>query len=314
MLTEEIRLLDAVFQGLVKRRRGTMVRRGGAGSRDFEVSLPFGGQEVLVGVESGWTAEDALFLFIRHARSRATVVDAHPFLPPRPAGVPEVVGRAELPDDPQKGPGGRAGGHGTATPSAPAGTHDTPATPALPARPGFSVSLREMTLPERIFHRVVGRQVRADPKRPGWFHVELDSDDVLSNALQPGLRNPLAQLISGRPLAHLSIAMTPQFYRIRRSPVLFGLEELDAFITRALELFTTAIALPPAAAAEVPGLFLVDMLYATGRGARCGVCGEEAASRRVLCGKCATPHHEECWSYSGGCSVFGCGCTTRAIT
>jgi hypothetical protein len=29
-------------------------------------------------------------------------------------------------------------------------------------------------------------------------------------------------------------------------------------------------------------------------------------SRVVYCGKCRTPHHEECWSYVGQCSTYGC--------
>lgn len=39
---------------------------------------------------------------------------------------------------------------------------------------------------------------------------------------------------------------------------------------------------------------------------QCQVCGEKMESRVVFCGKCRTPHHEECWSYVGTCSTFGC--------
>jgi hypothetical protein len=38
----------------------------------------------------------------------------------------------------------------------------------------------------------------------------------------------------------------------------------------------------------------------------CQVCGEKMESRVVFCAKCRTPHHEECWSYVGTCSTFGC--------
>jgi hypothetical protein len=38
----------------------------------------------------------------------------------------------------------------------------------------------------------------------------------------------------------------------------------------------------------------------------CQVCGEKMESRVIYCGKCRTPHHEECWSYVGQCSTFGC--------
>ena len=38
----------------------------------------------------------------------------------------------------------------------------------------------------------------------------------------------------------------------------------------------------------------------------CQVCSEKMESRVVFCGKCRTPHHEECWSYVGQCSTYGC--------
>jgi hypothetical protein len=38
----------------------------------------------------------------------------------------------------------------------------------------------------------------------------------------------------------------------------------------------------------------------------CQVCSEKMETRVVYCGKCRTPHHEECWSYVGQCSTYGC--------
>jgi hypothetical protein len=38
----------------------------------------------------------------------------------------------------------------------------------------------------------------------------------------------------------------------------------------------------------------------------CQVCGEKMETRVVFCAKCRTPHHEECWSYVGQCSTYGC--------
>jgi Prokaryotic RING finger family 1 len=42
--------------------------------------------------------------------------------------------------------------------------------------------------------------------------------------------------------------------------------------------------------------------------AKCPVCGTKIdPAPRVLCRKCATPHHAECWAYNDGCSTFACG-------
>jgi hypothetical protein len=38
----------------------------------------------------------------------------------------------------------------------------------------------------------------------------------------------------------------------------------------------------------------------------CQVCGEKTETRVVFCAKCRTPHHEECWTYVGTCSTYGC--------
>lgn len=40
---------------------------------------------------------------------------------------------------------------------------------------------------------------------------------------------------------------------------------------------------------------------------KCPVCGEPTtAARTVRCPGCGIPHHADCWSFQGGCSVFGC--------
>jgi hypothetical protein len=44
--------------------------------------------------------------------------------------------------------------------------------------------------------------------------------------------------------------------------------------------------------------------------ARCMVCGEGLSADVVYCRSCRTPHHRDCWSYSGGCSTYGCRETT----
>jgi hypothetical protein len=38
----------------------------------------------------------------------------------------------------------------------------------------------------------------------------------------------------------------------------------------------------------------------------CNVCGEPIRDDLVYCQRCKTPHHQECWTYAGNCSVFGC--------
>jgi hypothetical protein len=39
---------------------------------------------------------------------------------------------------------------------------------------------------------------------------------------------------------------------------------------------------------------------------QCLVCGSEMTEGIVHCAKCGTPHHEECWRYTGECSTYAC--------
>ncbi len=38
----------------------------------------------------------------------------------------------------------------------------------------------------------------------------------------------------------------------------------------------------------------------------CKVCGEAIVIPHVICVACRTPCHRDCWSFVGGCSIFGC--------
>ena len=40
----------------------------------------------------------------------------------------------------------------------------------------------------------------------------------------------------------------------------------------------------------------------------CKICGESLREKPiVLCKRCQTPHHNDCWHYNEGCATFGCG-------
>lgn len=40
--------------------------------------------------------------------------------------------------------------------------------------------------------------------------------------------------------------------------------------------------------------------------ANCRICGEEMQAEIVVCRRCQTPHHRDCWEYAGGCATYGC--------
>jgi hypothetical protein len=50
---------------------------------------------------------------------------------------------------------------------------------------------------------------------------------------------------------------------------------------------------------------VVEPVKGTG-GSDCPICGHPVADTPHACHTCRTAHHQECWSYFGGCAVFGC--------
>jgi hypothetical protein len=53
-----------------------------------------------------------------------------------------------------------------------------------------------------------------------------------------------------------------------------------------------------------PSLAAAPVTY--NAGGECQICGSAMEARVVVCSKCRTPHHEECWTYNGSCSTYGC--------
>jgi hypothetical protein len=90
----------------------------------------------------------------------------------------------------------------------------------------------------------------------------------------------------------------------------FILKNRDTFTTlegrRRIELdwvaglLRAALALPRRAAPVAAA----PLVYTAG--GECQICGWAMERRVVLCVKCRTPHHEECWTWNGACSTYGC--------
>lgn len=45
---------------------------------------------------------------------------------------------------------------------------------------------------------------------------------------------------------------------------------------------------------------------------KCPVCGDPLVERVRACPRCETPHHDDCWEFSGGCSIYGCAASASA--
>lgn len=87
---------------------------------------------------------------------------------------------------------------------------------------------------------------------------------------------------------------------IRKKQLLRGTAELDSFVRSCLELYEQALLTRTDGIAFVAGQQPEEP-------PKCLVCGEVAIIEIVVCRRCQTPHHKECWHYYGSCTTYGCG-------
>jgi len=67
-----------------------------------------------------------------------------------------------------------------------------------------------------------------------------------------------------------------------------------------LALYDAAVQLP------LGGIEFVDEAAIDPAAPICQVCGESIDHPAIMCARCRTPHHRDCWHYFGGCSIYGC--------
>lgn len=105
----------------------------------------------------------------------------------------------------------------------------------------------------------------------------------------------------------LVLEVQDQQIRLFLPGVLVQRPEREATLEQACKLIETVLFKYASLLPETAGV-QVDVLAEASPGeATCPVCSEGITAARVLCAKCATPHHPECWSYAGTCAVYGCG-------
>jgi hypothetical protein len=80
-----------------------------------------------------------------------------------------------------------------------------------------------------------------------------------------------------------------------------SIDQIEDIVQFALELYDQAM-LTRTTAIE----FLEHQTLSTIDQCVCMVCGEELIEDVVLCRRCKTPHHRDCWAYYGACSTYGC--------
>lgn len=88
-----------------------------------------------------------------------------------------------------------------------------------------------------------------------------------------------------------------------------GGDDLEEFTRFCLELFDQAML------TQCDGIEFMDSTLDAQlvEAPICQICGEEIVNEMLFCYRCRTPHHLDCWQYTGCCSVYGCRETRYVI-
>lgn len=169
--------------------------------------------------------------------------------------------------------------------------------------------------PRRFYMGVIrllgGQDIRTGtPRFDGDYFARGSDAERVRSLLNAGVQTQvelLRQLTEQRDF-YLLIAQGELYLRKRGG--LSELPRLLRFTMLGLELYEQAM-LTNMAGIEIVAEQLVPAAVA--EGAVCRVCGDGIGADVVFCRDCQTPHHFDCWSWSGKCSIYGCG-GTRYVT
>jgi hypothetical protein len=177
----------------------------------------------------------------------------------------------------------------------------------------FTIQQREFSSRGEIFYCQTRDELL--PLKRGLLPVEFDWEDfhrrwqvlaedgdAMRRLLSDGVRMAIEMLWRQPNPAETLISFSPGWLVVRKiwhSPR--GVD-LEVFVERVCAL-SDQLNLAAAAGIE----FVAGEQPQLMETARCGVCGDGLASEIVVCRRCNTPHHRECWQYGGGCATYGCG-------
>jgi hypothetical protein len=137
------------------------------------------------------------------------------------------------------------------------------------------------------------------------FIVKSDDIETVRNFLNAAVQQELIKLKQLRRNDHIYLSMNSSRLLIKKLSLLNRLEDVIAFYESSGRICDEVMTLLGASGAGA-----IQILDVSFDGAvetpTCQVCGDEVTSNKVICRRCHTPHHRDCWEYNGGCSVYAC--------
>ena len=122
--------------------------------------------------------------------------------------------------------------------------------------------------------------------------------DLLTAPLQIKIEH-LRRLLGNN---HIYVSFNKHELLVKKLSIIRDYYLLSKFTEQAIELYDQAILTAQKGIEFVQSTSPPDVKEAV-----CQICGETIQTDAVLCRRCKTPHHRDCWEYYGACSTYGCG-------
>lgn len=132
------------------------------------------------------------------------------------------------------------------------------------------------------------------------YVIQTSTPQAARNFLSAGVQwhiDRLCRLLSG---GDVYVRAERGMLLIRKKSFIRNYADLEQFVRLALELYEQGLLTQSAGIEFIAGPGSDGPVV-------CKVCGDEFDHDVVICRRCRTPHHRECWHYYGACSTYGCG-------
>ncbi len=134
-----------------------------------------------------------------------------------------------------------------------------------------------------------------------YWQVLTDDGDAANLLISRAVRTQIDQLWKFPFRSEVGVSLFPNWLIVRKIWDSTRPIEIESFAEMTLSLFDQ-LQLARSAGIE----FLEGSAPVIIEDAHCRICGDAMLRDIVLCRRCKTPHHRDCWEYAGGCSTYGC--------
>jgi hypothetical protein len=162
-----------------------------------------------------------------------------------------------------------------------------------------------------------------DRKFDNRYRITGNDEATIMRMLTPSARERIDELWKIYFNDSVNVSIHAGRFRVRKIGPFRNFGRIDRFVSLSLALFDEMQAASRGSAGVewVPPLRAGEMSVGESKLSvewLCQVCGEGpatdgSAGEIVVCRRCKSPHHKDCWTYNGACSTYGCGETQSMV-